>query len=70
MCLQDTDSHPPQVRIPIGYWAFAEALGPDGHYYTFNQFAKLIEACGWAKKHGLKVWVGESPDARCAITSC
>ncbi|PWN95566.1 glycoside hydrolase, partial [Tilletiopsis washingtonensis] len=45
------------VRIPIGYWAFAEAIGPRGQYYTFNQFAKLKEACGWAKKHGLKVWV-------------
>ncbi|PWN92953.1 glycoside hydrolase [Acaromyces ingoldii] len=45
------------VRIPFPYWSFAEAKGKSAPYLTLNRFDKLIEACGWAKTHGLKVWV-------------
>ncbi|UZJ56272.1 hypothetical protein CBS101457_005592 [Exobasidium rhododendri] len=45
------------LRIPFPYWAFAEAKGATAPYLTLNQFDKLIQACGWAKTHGLKVWV-------------
>lgn len=45
------------VRIPIGFWAFGETNRGNEPYRTWNQYDKLIQACGWAKKYGLKVWV-------------
>ncbi|CAO1614152.1 unnamed protein product [Parajaminaea phylloscopi] len=45
------------VRIPIGFWAFGETNRNNEPYRTWNQYDKLIQACGWAKKYGLKVWI-------------
>lgn len=45
------------VRIPIGYWAFGETNRRNEPYRTFNQYEKLIQACNWAKKYKLKVWI-------------
>jgi glucan 1,3-beta-glucosidase len=45
------------IRLPFPYWSFAEAKGPSAPYLTLNRFDKLIEACGWARTHGIKVWV-------------
>lgn len=45
------------VRLPIGFWAFGETNRGNEPYRTFNQYSKLIEACGWAREFGLKVWI-------------
>lgn len=45
------------VRIPIGFWAFGETNRNNEPYRTWNQYDKLIEACGWAKKYDIKVWI-------------
>ncbi|KAN0059734.1 hypothetical protein ACQY0O_008306 [Thecaphora frezii] len=45
------------VRIPVPYFMFAEAKGPNVPYLTLNRFAKLKEGVQLAKKYGLKVWI-------------
>lgn len=45
------------VRIPIGFWAFGQTNRNNEPYRTWNQYTKLIQACGWAKEFGLKVWI-------------
>ena len=45
------------VRIPVPFWAFGETNRPNEPYRTFNQYSKLIQAVGWAKKYNLKVWI-------------
>ena len=45
------------VRIPVPYFMFAEAVGPNAPYLTLNRFAKLKEGVQLAKKYGLKVWI-------------
>lgn len=45
------------VRIPVPYFMFAEAKGPNAPYLTLNRFAKLKEGVMLAKKYGLKVWI-------------
>lgn len=45
------------VRIPVPYFMFREAVGPNAPYLTLNRFAKLKEGVQLAKKYGLKVWI-------------
>ena len=45
------------VRIPVPYFMFAEAVGPNAPYLTLNRFAKLKQGVLLAKKYGLKVWI-------------
>ncbi|GAC72911.1 hypothetical protein PANT_7c00332 [Moesziomyces antarcticus T-34] len=45
------------VRIPVPYFMFKEAVGPNAPYLTLNRFAKLKEGVQLAKKYGLKVWI-------------
>ncbi|PWZ00878.1 glycoside hydrolase [Testicularia cyperi] len=45
------------VRIPVPYFMFSEAVGPNAPYLTLNRFAKLKEGVQLAKKYGLKVWI-------------
>ncbi|TKY85253.1 hypothetical protein EX895_006333 [Sporisorium graminicola] len=45
------------VRIPVPYFMFKEAVGPNAPYLTLNRFAKLKEGVLLAKKYGLKVWI-------------
>ncbi|KIS70953.1 uncharacterized protein UMAG_00876 [Mycosarcoma maydis] len=45
------------VRIPVPYFMFKEAVGPNAPYLTLNRFAKLKEGVQMAKKYGLKVWI-------------
>ncbi len=45
------------VRIPVPYFMFAQAVGPNAPYLTLNRFAKLKEGVMLAKKYGLKVWI-------------
>lgn len=45
------------VRIPVPYFMFAEAMGPNAPYLTLNRFAKLKEGVMMAKKYDLKVWI-------------
>ena len=45
------------VRIPVPYFMFREAVGPNAPYLTLNRFAKLKEGVMMAKKYGLKVWI-------------
>lgn len=45
------------VRIPVPFWAFGETNRGNEPYRTWNQYDKLIEAVGWAKKYGIKVWI-------------
>ncbi len=42
------------VRIPVPYFMFAEAMGPNAPYLTLNRFAKLKEGVMMAKKYDLK----------------
>lgn len=41
------------IRIPIGYWAFNN----EGTPYQTGAADYLDQAIGWARTHGLKVWV-------------
>ncbi|KAK5004306.1 glycoside hydrolase superfamily [Cryomyces antarcticus] len=41
------------LRIPVGYWAYDNAGTPD----ITGADAHLEKAIGWARSHGLKVWV-------------
>lgn len=45
------------VRIPVPYFMFKEAVGPNAPYLTLNRFAKLKQGVQMAKKYGLKVWI-------------
>ncbi|SNX82241.1 related to SPR1 - exo-1,3-beta-glucanase precursor [Melanopsichium pennsylvanicum] len=45
------------VRIPVPYFMFKEAVGPNAPYLTLNRFAKLKQGVILAKKYGLKVWI-------------
>lgn len=42
------------VRIPIGYWAYGSL---DNDPYVLGQDKYLERAIGWARKHGLAVWI-------------
>ncbi|KAI5806484.1 putative glucan 1,3-beta-glucosidase [Peziza echinospora] len=43
------------LRIPVGYWAFENFS--DGTPYVKGSEAYLDLAIGWARTHGMKVWV-------------
>ncbi|PWN50344.1 glycoside hydrolase [Violaceomyces palustris] len=45
------------VRIPVPYFMFKEAVGPNVPYLTLNRFAKLKEGVQACKRYGLKVWI-------------
>ncbi|CAO1633379.1 unnamed protein product [Sympodiomycopsis kandeliae] len=45
------------VRIPVPFWAFGETNRNNEPYRTWNQYDKLIQAVGWARKYGVKVWI-------------
>ncbi|KAJ1600808.1 hypothetical protein NDA14_003897 [Ustilago hordei] len=45
------------VRIPVPYFMFKEAVGPNAPYLTLNRFVKLKQGVQMAKKYGLKVWI-------------
>lgn len=45
------------VRIPVPYFMFKQAIGPNAPYLALNRFAKLKEGVLLAKKYGLKVWI-------------
>ncbi|EPQ29625.1 uncharacterized protein PFL1_02844 [Pseudozyma flocculosa PF-1] len=51
------DANLNHVRIPVPYFMFAEAKGPNVPFLTLNRFAKLKEGVKLAKKYGLKVWI-------------
>jgi glucan 1,3-beta-glucosidase len=44
------------ARLPIPYWAFPDLIG-SAPYVAGNRFDVLKQACGWAKNHGVKVWI-------------
>ena len=43
------------LRIPVGYWAFENFA--DGTPYVKGSEEYLDKAIGWARTHGMKVWV-------------